>query len=64
MVQTFLPALADAKSTREIVKAVIEATGATSPKEMGRVMGAIMKEHKGKVDGGLAKQIAAEILAD
>jgi hypothetical protein len=28
------------------------------------VMGVIMKEHKGKVDGTLARTIAAELLGD
>ncbi len=64
IIRSFLPQLADEDSTRSIVKAAIDATGATTPKEMGRVMGAIMKEHKGRVDGGLAKKIAAELLAN
>jgi len=64
VIQTFLPKLADEQSTRAIVKAAIESAGATSAKELGRVMGAIMKEHKGKVDGSLARQIAAELLND
>lgn len=64
VIQTFLPQLADEASTRAIVKTAIESSGATSTKDMGRVMGAIMKEHKGKVDGGLARQIAAELLSD
>jgi uncharacterized protein YqeY len=29
---------------------------------MGRVMGALMKAHKGEVDGGLAKDIALKLL--
>lgn len=35
-----------------IVDEAIAATGATSMREMGRVMGAVMAEAKGKVDGG------------
>ena len=62
VIQAFLPKLADEESTRAIVKAAIESTGATTAKDIGRVMGGIMKEHKGKVDGGLVRQIAAELL--
>ena len=41
----------------------IEASGATAPGDAGRVMGAVMKAHKGEVDGALARQIATELLA-
>ncbi len=35
-----------------------------NPPVTGFDMGAIMKEHKGKVDGNLVRQIAAELLGD
>ncbi len=63
VVQAFLPQLADAEQTRGWVQEAIEASGAASAKDLGRVMGAIMKAHKGDVDGTLARQIAAELLA-
>ncbi|MCH7868850.1 MAG: GatB/YqeY domain-containing protein [Myxococcales bacterium] len=62
VIREFLPQLADADATREIVVAAIEATGATSSGDVGKVMGAVMKQHKGKVDGNLARKIAAELL--
>ena len=62
VIREFLPQLADADATREIVKAAIEATGATSSGDVGKVMGAVMKQHKGKVDGNLARKLAAEAL--
>ena len=64
IIRSFLPQLADEDSTRKIVEAAIDATGASSAKEMGRVMGAVMKEHKGKVDGTLVKRIASELLTE
>jgi hypothetical protein len=64
VIQEFLPKLADEESTRVIVKAAIESSGAASAKDMGRVMGTIMKDHKGEVDGGMARQIAAELLSE
>jgi len=63
VVQEFLPSLAGADQTRTWVKAAIQETGAAAPRELGRVMGAVMKAHKGDVDGTLARQIAAELLA-
>ncbi|MBW2425995.1 MAG: GatB/YqeY domain-containing protein [Deltaproteobacteria bacterium] len=62
VIQEFLPSLADAEQTRAWIEAAIEQTGAGSPKEMGKVMGALMKAHKGEVDGNLAREIAQELL--
>lgn len=63
VIQTFLPNLADEATTRRWVEEAIAASGATSQKEIGKVMGAIMKAHKGEVNGDLARQIATERLA-
>ncbi len=63
VIETFLPRLADAATTRAWVQEAIAASGAGSKKELGKVMGALMKAHKGDVDGDLARQIASELLA-
>jgi len=62
VIQEFVPSLADEATTRGWVAEAIEASGASGPKEMGKVMGALMKAHKGDVDGGLAQTIAKELL--
>ena len=62
VIDTFLPSLADEGTTRAWVEEAIAASGATSPREMGKVMGHIMKNHKGDVDGKLAKNLALQIL--
>jgi uncharacterized protein YqeY len=62
VIETFLPSLADEAQTRSWVEAAIAETGAAAPGDVGRVMGAVMKAHKGEVDGVLAKQLAAELL--
>ena len=59
----FLPRLADEETTRKIVAAAIASTGASTPGDLGRVMGVVMKQHKGEVDGNLARKIAGELLA-
>ena len=63
VLEDFLPSLADEETTTEWVKAAIAETGAQSPGDMGRVMGAVMKAHKGEVDGGLTKKIALKLLS-
>lgn len=62
VVQGFLPRLADEDATRAFVQAAIAVTGANSARDLGKVMGALMKDHKGEVDGTLARRIAAELL--
>lgn len=64
VIQTFLPSLADAETTRAWLKEAIESTGASQKSDLGRVMGTLMKAHKGEVDGALAKGIAGELLGD
>lgn len=62
VVQEFLPKLADEAKTRGWVQEAIAATGASKPGEVGKVMGVVMKEHKGDVDGNLARRLASELL--
>jgi uncharacterized protein YqeY len=64
VVQSFAPSLADEATTRAWVEAAIAQTGASAAKDMGRVMGVLMKDHKGDVDGSLARSIAQSLLAD
>jgi uncharacterized protein YqeY len=63
VIESFLPSLADADQTRVWVEAAIAESGASSPKEMGKVMGVLMKAHKGEIDGTLAREIAQELLS-
>ena len=64
VIATFLPSLADEATTRGWVEAAIASSGASSSQELGKVMGALMKHHKGDVDGNLARKLAAELLGD
>lgn len=58
----FLPSQADEATTRKWVESAIAESGAKSAKDLGRVMGALMKAHKGDVDGNVARRIASELL--
>jgi uncharacterized protein YqeY len=62
VIQEFLPQLADEAQTRAWVEAAIAQTGAAGAKEMGKVMGALMKAHKTEIDGTLARGIVQELL--
>jgi uncharacterized protein len=62
LIESFLPQLADEATTRAWVREAIESAGAKSPKELGRVMGTLMKAHKDELDGALARRLAAELL--
>jgi len=63
VIEEFLPRLADEAATRAWVQEAIAATGAAQPGDVGKVMGALMKAHKGEVDGQLARRLAQELLA-
>jgi len=63
VIQEFLPKLADEAQTRAWVDAAIAGTGAAGAKDVGKVMGALMKAHKGEIDGDLARRLAQERLA-
>ena len=63
VLERFIPKQADEATTRAWVEAAIAASGARGPKEMGRVMGLLMKDHRGEIDGKLANRIAGELLA-
>jgi uncharacterized protein len=62
VILAFLPKLADEATTRGWVQSAISESGAKSAKDLGRVMGALMKAHKADVDGNLARRIAGELL--
>ena len=59
----FLPTLLDEAATGALVEKTIADVGATSLKQMGQVMGAIMKAHKGQVDAGLVKTLISQKLS-
>lgn len=63
VIEQYLPKLADEATTRRWVEEAIAASGAKAPADLGKVMGALMKGHKGELDGGLANRIAKELLA-
>ena len=62
LISKYLPAEMDDASIEAIVKKVINDTGATSMADMGRVMGASMKEVNGQADGKRVQLIVRKLL--
>lgn len=58
----FLPKKLDEAATEAIVRQLASANNITDPKQVGRLMGLVMKAHKDEVDSDLVKQIATRIL--
>lgn len=61
--QRYLPEQIDESELDAIVTAAIEKTGAASPKEMGKVIGVVMAQVKGRADGSLVSRKVKEKLA-
>lgn len=63
VIETYLPAMMSDEEAEAAVKEIIEQVGATSMKDMGKVMGAAMKKLKGKADGGKVQELVKAALS-
>ena len=59
----YLPKQLTEDELTEIIKAAIEQTGASSVKDMGKVMGIVTKQTKGRADAKLIGVLAKKLLA-
>lgn len=57
MLEEYLPAQLGDEEITGIVRARIEAVGASGPRDLGKVMGPLMQELRGKADGGRVQAI-------
>jgi len=62
LIESFLPAQLSREEIEALVRDAIAKTGASSAKEMGKVMGLITPQTKGKADGKLVSTIVKEML--
>ena len=62
ILEEFMPQQMEEDEIRKIVSKVIESAGATSPQDMGKVMGMLKSEFQGKADMGLVSKIVKESL--
>ena len=63
VMEAYLPKPLSEDEVRNILKEVIAEAGATSPKDMGKVMGAATKRLAGQADGRLISTLVKELLA-
>ena len=64
VLEVYLPQQLSEEETDALVREAVEATGATSVKELGKVMGFVMGKAKGRVDGGAVQQKARALLEE
>lgn len=58
----YLPKAMTEDELRAAVQAAIDATGTTDPKQAGKLIGAVMKDHKGRVEAGDVRGMALKLL--
>lgn len=62
VIEVFLPTQLSREQIEALVRDAIAQTGASNPKEMGKVMGVLMPKVKGVADGKLVNDIVREML--
>jgi len=60
--ERYLPRTMDEAAVRALVRERLDALGITDAKQAGRLVGDIMKTHKGQVEAGDVKRIAEDLL--
>jgi uncharacterized protein YqeY len=62
IIEAYMPEQISDDDLRAIVGDVVAETGATSPKEMGKVMSGVMPKVKGRADGKRVSAMVGELL--
>ena len=62
LVEKYLPEQLSENDLRSLIRKTIKSTGAQSMQDMGQVMGTVMKELAGSVDGKMVQRIVSEQL--
>ena len=63
VIEKFLPKQLSAEEIKTELEKIIKETGASSPADMGKVMGAATKQLSGKADGKMIATLVKELLA-
>lgn len=63
ILESYLPEQMGEDEVRRLVEEAVSSTGASSPSDMGKVMGALMPKVKGKADGTLVSRLVKEALS-
>ncbi|MFH1538778.1 MAG: GatB/YqeY domain-containing protein [bacterium] len=64
IIEEFLPAMLGEAEIEEKARAAIAETGASSKREMGKVMKVLMAELKGQADGRLVNEVVGRLLEE
>jgi uncharacterized protein YqeY len=59
----YLPQALGEDELRAVVREAVASTGATGPQAMGKVIGVVMAQVKGRAEGGLVSRLVKEALA-
>jgi uncharacterized protein len=62
--ERYLPKTMDDAAVRALVRERIGTLGISDPKQAGRLVGDIMKTHKGQVEAGDVRRVAEELLRE
>ena len=62
IIQSFLPKQLSADEVKTIIQTLVAETGATSIKDMGKVMGALKAKYAGQIDMGQASGLIKSVL--
>jgi uncharacterized protein YqeY len=62
VIEEFLPKQMSEGDARAAIAALVKELGATAPKDMGRVMGALKQRYAGQMDFGKASAVVKELL--
>jgi len=62
VIEVYMPKQMDEAEAKAAITAVIKETGAASPKDMGKVMGALKAKYAGSMDFGKASGMVKELL--
>jgi uncharacterized protein len=63
VIEEFLPKQMSEAEAREAIAALVKEVGATTPKDMGKVMGALKERYAGRMDFGKASGQVKELLS-
>ena len=63
VIEKFLPKQISGEELKAIITAIIAETGASSPADMGKVMGVASKQLAGKADNKLVSQLVKQLLS-
>jgi uncharacterized protein YqeY len=64
VIERYLPQMMSEEEIRSAAQTVIAEVGATGPRDMGKVMGKLMPQLRGKADGRLVNQVVRGLLLE